>query len=131
LFISSQFELGAAMDAVNAVMRKKHSPAEIEAKLRRAKHMEAQGRRQQDIAKALEISVMTFHRWRKRPPKTIRPSATPLSLTGVIVAPEKKKQSEVEIENSRLRRLVTDLLLEKLRLEDALQAQALRRQRTK
>ena len=107
------------MKELNSVMRKKHSPDEIEAKLRQAEKMVAQGRRQQDIAKALDISVMTFHRWRKRPP-TVTQHAVQTSLSSVILAPDKKKQSELEIENSRLRRLVMHLLLEKLRLEDAL-----------
>jgi putative transposase len=107
------------MKELNSVMRKKHSPDEIEAKLRQADQMVAQGRRQQDIAKALDISVMAFHRWRKRPP-TVTQRAAQTSLSSVILAPDKKNRSELEIENSRLRRLVTDLLLEKLRLEDTL-----------
>jgi|SRR5690242_16934660 len=73
------------MKELNSVMRKKHSPDEIEAKLRQADQMVAQGRRQQDIAKALDISVMTFHRWRKRPP-TVTQRAAQTSLSSVILA---------------------------------------------
>jgi transposase len=114
------------MEALYNVMRKRHSPEEIETKLRQAERMEAQGKPQRDIAKALDISVMTFHRWRKRPP-TATELAAQTSLTSGDLAPGKKKQSQLELENSRLRRLVTDLLLEKLRLEDALSMAVRRR----
>ena len=45
--------------------RKRHSPAEIAAKLAQAEQLIAQGRRQQEVARSLGVSVMTFHRWRK------------------------------------------------------------------
>ena len=45
--------------------KKRHSAAEIATKLREADALAAAGRRQSEIAKALAISVMTLHRWRK------------------------------------------------------------------
>ncbi len=45
--------------------KKRHSAAEIAAKLSQAAELATQGRNQIEIAEALGISVMTFHRWRK------------------------------------------------------------------
>jgi putative transposase len=120
--------LETAMAELNGIMRKRHSPEEIAAKLRQAEQMAAQGSRQRDIAKALDISVMTFHRWRKRPPPTVTLREAQRPLT-VLLSPDKKDQSQLQIENARLRRVVTDLLLEKLRLEDALSMAMRRRQK--
>jgi putative transposase len=110
-------------------MRKRHSPEEIESKLRQAEKMLAQGRRQADIAKALDISVMTYHRWRKKPPTVIHAAQGTSRI--VMPADEKKGISDLQVENLRLRRLVTDLLLEKIRLEEALRFQNKRRRRAK
>jgi putative transposase len=107
------------------VKRKRHTAPEIMAKLRQADEMAAEGRIQSDIARALGVSVMTYHRWRNGRPALDRP--TPAEgrdhkpkdhLTeGETVA----RLGELRLENSRLRRLVTDLLLEKVRLEEMLE----------
>jgi putative transposase len=47
---------------------------------------------------------MTLHRWRQAPD-----------------ASEGDRIAELQLENSQLRRLVTDLLLEKIKLEEAAQ----------
>ena len=52
--------------------KKRHTAAEIAAKLRQADALSAEGRVQNEIAKALGVSVMTFHRWRKARPQTTR-----------------------------------------------------------
>jgi hypothetical protein len=68
---------------------------------------------------------MTLHRWRKA---ELGPQPTS-------VAPPEARESdrtrgaddriaELQLENSRLRRLVTDLLLEKVKLEEAGQSQS-------
>lgn len=100
--------------------KKRHSTAEIEAKLREADTLAAHGRTHGEIAKTLGISVMTFHRWRKARPQgpflktPIGPSDQSLAMpTGRMT-----RISELQLENTRLRKLVTDLLLEKMRLED-------------
>jgi putative transposase len=86
-----------------------HTPAEILAKLRLAEQMAADGKPQRDIAHALNVSVMTYHRWRKSHP------ARPVEAAA---ADNTQRITELQIENQRLRRLVTDLLLEKVRLEE-------------
>jgi putative transposase len=87
-----------------------HTPAEILAKLQQAEQMAAEGKPQRDIAHALNVSIMTYHRWRKSH------SARPVQAGA---APgDQKRISELQVENLRLRRLVTDLLLEKVRLEE-------------
>jgi putative transposase len=104
--------------------KKRHNTAEIEAKLREADALAAAGRTQGEISKALGISVMTFHRWRKaRPEQSQLVSATALSHRNPPGADAHEHRRvaglpELQLENTRLRRLVTDLLLEKMRLED-------------
>ncbi len=114
-----------------STIRKRHSPDEMEAKLRQAEKMVAEGKRQADIAKALDISVMTYHRWRKRPPDVIRYAAQGAARTILPERDEEKGLAQLQTENARLRRLMTDLLLEKIELEEALRAQSFRRRRPK
>lgn len=81
---------------------RRHSFEEIAAKMRQANELASTGSTQKNIADMLGVSVMTFHRWRKD---------------------QRQRQAvlkEQQLENVRLRRLVTDLLLEKLRLEEQL-----------
>jgi putative transposase len=99
----------------------KHSRTEIQSKLAQANDLAAQGRLQSDIARTLGISVMTLHRWRK--------AATPMppAVTNETTQFEHElgqgsHTEETRLENSRLRRLVTDLLLEKMKLEEAASA---------
>ncbi len=99
--------------------KKRHSDAEIVAKLAQAEILAQAGRTQGDIARALEVSVMTFHRWRKAHPN----HAALLAIKSQDDEPQSARDqrehiAELQLENSRLRRLVTDLLLEKLKLEE-------------
>lgn len=91
-----------------------------------ADEMTAQGRLQGDIAKSLGVSVMTYHRWRKARGALARTAARPVPEAGPINIPPEREQMnqirELQLENSRLRRLVTDLLLEKVKLEEGLRA---------
>jgi transposase-like protein len=87
---------------------KRHSRAEIATKLAEANDLATRGKLQSEIARTLGVSVMTLHRWRKAPPGASEPDPT----RGGRIA-------ELQLENSRLRRLVTDLLLEKIKLEEA------------
>jgi transposase-like protein len=86
-----------------AAMAKHHSRVEVATKLAQANHLARQGKLQSEIARTLGVSVMTLHRWRK---EASQPDRAP---SGV---------AELQLENSRLRRLVTDLLLEKIKLKD-------------
>jgi hypothetical protein len=109
------------------VKRKRHSAPEIVAKLRQADEMVAEGRIQSDIARSLGVSVMTYHRWRNSRPTL--PGSKPEEahdLRPKARAGEREAMArlgELQQENSRLRRLVTDLLLEKVRLEEMLEAE--------
>src|SRR6516162_673971 len=109
-----------AFDRMQAAMAKKrkHSRAEIATKLAQANELATRGKLQSDIARTLGVSVMTLHRWRKAPP-----GAHPAHETG---EPGQTRGgcdriAELQLENSRLRRLVTDLLLEKIKLEETAQ----------
>jgi hypothetical protein len=83
--------------------RKKHSRVEIATKLAQANDLATQGKLQSEIAHTLGVSVMTLHRWRKAPPEP---------------QPADDRTAKLQLENSRLRRLVTDLLLEKVKVEE-------------
>jgi hypothetical protein len=87
-----------------------------------ADDMLAQGKLHSDIAKSLGISVMTYHRWRKaRKPAHASKSAGAAPPADNLPEREQMNQiRELRLENLRLRRLVTDLLLEKDKLEEGL-----------
>lgn len=107
---------------------KRHASDEIAAKLTHADELAAKGKTQREIAKALGVSIMTYHRWKKTP-HTSASSAEGSDhgkLEGRIQGANAKGSDEtikhLEMENSQLRRLVTDMLLEKLKLEDEIRA---------
>jgi putative transposase len=83
--------------------KRKHSKAEIAAKLAEAEDLATQGKPQSEIARALGVSVMTLHRWRKLPSQS--------NGSSQIDQTPQTRLAELQLENSRLRRLVTDLLL--------------------
>ena len=89
-------------------MRNRHSKADIAAKLTEADDLARQGKLQSEISRTLGVSVMTLHRWRKQL----------LTRTNGQSPPD--QTAKLELENALLRRLVTDLLLEKIALEEAL-----------
>jgi putative transposase len=101
--------------------KKRHSRAEIATKLAQANDLSTQGKLQSEIARTLGVSVMTLHRWRKAPPG-------PQTAFVAAGQPDRTRGgrhriAKLQLENSRLRRLVTDLLLEKIALEEATQSQ--------
>jgi putative transposase len=102
--------------------RHRHNESEIAEKLHTAGEMAAQGKLHSAIAKSLGISVMTYHRWRKAHGISVRPTmqlAHDGERTEIPVKGQQMSQiRELQVENSRLRRLVTDLLLEKVKLEE-------------
>jgi putative transposase len=95
---------------------KRHTDAEITAKLAHAANLAAQGMLQPEIARTLGVSVMTLHRWRK--------AASTNGALSMAVSPstasdrEIERVAELQLENSRLRKLVTDLLLERMKLQE-------------
>jgi putative transposase len=100
--------------------KKKHSKAEIASKLARADDLAKQGKLQSEIAHTLGVSVMTLHRWRKATPMLHRASLAIDEPSGSDQQKGGARMSELQLENSRLRRLVTDLLLQKMDLEEVL-----------
>jgi putative transposase len=81
--------------------------------LAQANELVTQGKLQSEIARTLGVSVMTLHRWRKAPPQPALVATAEDRARGA-----DDRIAELQLENSRLRRLVTDLLLEKVKLEE-------------
>lgn len=104
---------------------KRHSVEEITSKLRQAEQLMAGGQSQAQACKELGVSVMTYHRWRKLHPakgghdlvatEAAVPVEEPLNQSDIA---DQKRIDELRIENERLRRIVTDLLLEKVKVEE-------------
>src|SRR5260370_12842865 len=100
--------------------KKRHSRVEIASKLALARDLATQGKLQSEIARALGVSVMTLHRWRKALPSP-RPA---LVATHEATQPGRTPGggnpiAELHIEHSPLRRLVTHPLLEQITLHQA------------
>jgi len=103
--------------------KKRHGAAEIAAKLLEADALAAKGQTQAELAKALGVSVMTIHRWRKMReqdyPRSHANGALDRSVVGKTnYAGGLSRIAQLQFENAQLRRLVTDLLLERIRPED-------------
>jgi putative transposase len=86
--------------------RKKHSPEQIVAKLRDADVMLNTGKELAAVLQVLEVSEATYHRWRTQ--------------YGGMKSDEAKRLKELEVENSRLKRLLADAELDKAMLREAL-----------
>jgi len=84
---------------------KRYRPEQIIAKLREADILLSQGHAVANVIKALEISEVTYYRWRKE--------------YGGMSTFQAKRLKELEKENTRLRRAVSDLTLDKLILQEA------------
>jgi len=113
---------------IQMAKKKRHTAVEIETKLEEAAALSAKGLTQSEIAKALGISVMTFHRWRVANPQRSAASMARVSaaqqIAPVLNLSAQQRQARIatlQLENMRLRKLVTDLLLEKMSLEDETQ----------
>ena len=78
--------------------RRKHTPDQVVRKLREADRLLAEGRQVPEVAKHLEISEQTYHRWRKQ--------------FGGLKADDAKRLKELGTENTRLKRIVADKELE-------------------
>ncbi len=80
------------------VKAKRHTPNQVIRKLREAELMLGEGKSIAEVAKALEVSEVTFHRWRNQ--------------YGAMTPDDAKRLKELERENSTLKRLVADKELE-------------------
>jgi putative transposase len=85
--------------------RKTYRPEEIIAKLRQADVLLGEGQKVPEVIKALGVHEVTYYRWRKE-------------YGGLKVA-QAKRLKDLERENARLRRAVSDLTLDKLILQEA------------
>ncbi|MEJ0092071.1 MAG: IS3 family transposase [Methylocella sp.] len=85
--------------------RKRHKAEEIVAKLRQVEVLSAQGRPVAEAIRSIGVTEVTYYRWR--------------SEYGGLKGDQVKRLKELEAENTRLRRAVSDLTLEKLILKEA------------
>ncbi len=85
--------------------RTRHTPEQIVAKLREADAMLAAGRAVAQVVQHLGVSEATYARWRAQ--------------YGGMKADEARRLKELEIENTRLKRLVADQALDMAILKEA------------
>jgi transposase len=80
------------------VKKRRHTPDQVVRKLREADRLLAEGKNVPEVAKHLEISEQTYHRWRNQ--------------YGGLKADDAKRLKELGNENTRLKRIVADKELE-------------------
>jgi len=85
--------------------RKSYKPEEIVAKLRQVDVLTAQGHGVAEAIRSIGVSEVTYYRWRQE--------------FGGLKSDQIKRLKELETENTRLRRAVSDLTLDKLILQEA------------
>jgi putative transposase len=84
---------------------KRHKPEEIVAKLRQVDVLISQGRSVSESIRSIGVTEVTYYRWR--------------SEFGGLRGDQVKRLKELEAENARLRRAVSDLTLDKMILAEA------------
>ncbi len=84
--------------------RRRHTPEQIIRKLREADRLLGEGQDVSAVAKQLEVSEQTLHRWRVQ--------------YGGLKADDAKRLKQLERENQRLKRIVADQLLENEALKE-------------
>src|SRR5438105_7193438 len=85
--------------------RKRYKPEEIVAKLRQVDVLVSQGQSLADAIRQIGVSEVTYYRWRQE--------------FGGLKTEQIKRLKDLELENGRLRRVVSDLTLDKLILTEA------------
>lgn len=85
--------------------RKRYKPEEIVGLLRQADVLHSQGMSMADAIRQIGVSEVTFYRWRKE--------------YGGLSGDQLRRLKELEKENERLRRAVSDLTLDKQILAEA------------
>jgi putative transposase len=85
--------------------RKRHRPEEIVAKLRQVDVLVSQGQTVADAVRAIGVTEVTYYRWRQE--------------FGGLKSNQVRKLKDLEVENARLRRAVSDLTLDKMILAEA------------
>jgi transposase len=84
---------------------KRHKPEEIVTKLRQVDVLVAQGKTVTDAIRVIGVTYVTYSRWKQE--------------YGGLKTDQVKRLKELEQENARLRRAVSDLTLDKLILTEA------------
>ena len=85
--------------------RKHHGREEIVAKLRQVDVLTSQGKSVADAIRAIGVTEVTYYRWRQE--------------YGGLRSDQVKRMKDLEVENTRLRRAVSDLTLDKMILAEA------------
>ena len=85
--------------------RKRHTAEEIVAKLRQVDVLTSQGRPVAEAVRSIGVTEVTYYRWR--------------SEYGGLKGDQVKRLKELEAENTRLRRAMSDLTLDKMILAEA------------
>jgi putative transposase len=85
--------------------KKRHKPEEIVAKLRQVDVLTSQGTPMSDAIRSIGVTEVTYYRWR--------------SEYGGLKSDQVKRLKDLETENARLRKAISDLTLDKLILQEA------------
>jgi putative transposase len=85
--------------------RKRYQAEEIVSKLRQVDVLVAQGNKVPDAVRSIGVTQVTYYRWRRE--------------YGGLQTDQVKRMKELEVENQRLRKAVSDLTLDKLILGEA------------
>ena len=84
---------------------RKHKPEEIIGKLREVEIVLAQGASTAEACRRIAVNEQTYYRWRKE--------------YGGLKTDQARRMKELEKENQRLRRAISELTLDKLILQEA------------
>ena len=85
--------------------RKRHKPEEIVAKLRQVDVQTSQGMPIADAIRSIGVTEVTYYRWRNE--------------YGGLKSDQVKRLKDLETENARLRKAISDLTLDKQILQEA------------
>jgi putative transposase len=88
-----------------ATARKRHKPEEVVAKLRQVDVLTSQGTPIADAIRSIGVTEVTYYRWRNE--------------YGGLKSDQVKRLKDLETENARLRKAISDLTLDKLILQEA------------
>jgi transposase-like protein len=84
--------------------RRRHTPEQVVRKLREADRLLSEGKDVEEVARHLQVSEQTYHRWRAQ--------------YGGMKADDVRRLKELEAENAKLKRIVADKELEVLALRE-------------
>jgi len=85
--------------------KQRHTAEQIISKLREAEVLQASGKSMEEVMRQLGVSDATYYKWRKE--------------YGGLRVDQAKRLKELEVENSRLRKVVSDLSIDNAILKEA------------